>query len=378
MSAATKTKSSIELPIPDWFPEKATGHGRRPWYQANPFIANLVGAPALARDGLLELGTKWRKAYNLSSARDDKKRALLMGIDYADTFGHSDAELQVPGAVEDSYRFSSFLMRNLKVITDTMLTFDSHFVPHVFHTPMWKEKGTGSYPPPFTAITVDNYQEFEPSDYAPYWVGKDRRYLEQYLAYYVAKLAEPRVFSINGENRDRPRDPLILWPLHAQMGSQGYTLFPEVEEAVMFHQFARGGRMVAQVKGLDKLTEAYSPFGSEVTVDFNGDPVGRDSEKIIHMILTYDVVIIGGEAASHCVRAGIYDILGRILLKDRSLAKKIYLLKDCMSAVPGFEAQATEALQDFKDAGMNAVASTDPIESWPGVIQEVIRSRLAA
>ncbi len=369
MSTAT---NSIALPIPDWFPKKATGHGRRPWYQANPFIANLVGAPALARDGLLELGTKWAKAHNLSPARDDKKRVLLMGIDYADTFGHPDAELFVAGAMDDSYRFSTFLMKNLKVVTDTMLTFDSHFVPQIFHTPMWQWKTTKAHPDPFTAITVDNYQEFEPSAHAPYWIGKDRRYLEQYLAYYVNKLAEPRIFKINGEDRDRPRDPLILWPLHAQMGSQGFTLFPEVEEAVMFHQFARGGRMIGQVKGLDKLTEAYSPFGSEVTVDFNGDPVGRDSEKIIQMILTYDIIIIGGEAASHCVRAGIYDILRRVLAKNPALASKIYLLVDCMSPVPGYEKQAAEALQDFRDVGMHVVPSTLPIEQWPGAMQEAL------
>ncbi len=370
-------KSSLTLPLPDFFPAKATGHGRRPWYQANPFVANLIGVPELARDGLLELGQSWADTHQIAPSRDDTQRVLLLGIDYADTFGNQDAELGVPGAPEDGYRFARLLLENLRVITDTMLTFDSHFVPHIFHTPMWVYKSTGKNPDPFTAITVDNYQEFRPSDFAPYWIGKDRRYLEQYLAYYVHKLAEPRVFSINGEDRDRPRDPLILWPLHAQLGSQGYTLFPEVEEAVMFHQFTRGGRMIPQVKGLDKLTEAYSPFGSEVTVDHNGDAVGRDSERIIEKILTYDAIIIGGEAASHCVRAGIYDILGRILKKNRALASKIYLLEDCMSPVPGYEKQAAEALKDFVDAKMHLVKSTDPMISWPGVMQQIVAAHAA-
>ncbi len=365
--------SRIELPLPPSFPKQATGHPRRIRYQANPFIANLINVPALAEPGLFELAQDWARAHNLTPSRDDKLKVLAIGIDYADTFGHSDAELVVPGAPEDGYRFGSFLMRWMRMITDFLPTFDSHIGgAHVFHTPMWQLRSTGKYPDPFTAITTDTFGDFKPSEFACYWTGKDRRYLEQYLAHYVHKLAEKRVFTINGEERDRPRDPLILWPMHALLGSMGYTLLPEVEEAMYFLHLARGARLMPQVKGLDKLTEAYSPFGSEVTVDHNGDPVGRDSEAMINNLLNYHAVIIGGEAASHCVRAGIYDILGRILVKNRALASKIYILEDCMSAVPGFEAQAKQAQQDFVDAGMNLVKSTDDVTKWSGPIQEVL------
>ncbi len=86
---------------------------------------------------------------------------------------------------------------------------------------------------------------------------------------------------------------------------------------------------------------------------------------------------MGGEAGSHCVSSSIDDFLGEILAKDPELAKKIYILGDCMSAVTvpdgkgGFAAdftpQAEAALDKFRKAGMNVVKSTDPIESWPGV-----------
>ncbi|MCB0336218.1 MAG: hypothetical protein KDD62_07925 [Bdellovibrionales bacterium] len=366
------SRSNLLLPVPDFFPKQATGRARRLHYQANPIVAGLTGVTSYGEPGLLELGKDWAKANNLTHSKDDKLKTLAVAIDYADTFGHVGAELVVPNAPEDGWRFGSFVLKHARLITDTMPTFDSHFVPHIFHTPMWRYRSTGKHPDPLTAITTENYNEFEPSEYACYWVGKDRRYLEQYLAHYVHKLAEERVFHIKGEDRNRPRPPLVLWPLHALMGSQGYTLFPEVEEALYLHQFARGSRMLPQVKGLDKLTEAYSPFGSEVTVDHNGDPVGRDSEALIASLLNYHAVIIGGEASSHCVAAGIYDILGRILAKNRDLASKIYILEDCMSAVPGFEAQADEAQKDFVDAGMNLVKSTDDVSSWPGPIQDVI------
>ena len=82
-------------------------------------------------------------------------------------------------------------------------------------------------------------------------------------------------------------------------------------------------------------------------------------------------MIIGGQAASHCVKSTIDDLLAEIVSVDQTLAKKIYLLTDCMSAVAvpdgkgGFVAdftdQATAALQRFADAGMNLIKSTDPL-----------------
>ena len=42
---------------------------------------------------------------------------------------------------------------------------------------------------------------------------------------------------------------------------------------------------------------------------------------------------IAGQAASHCVRSSIEDILTEIALTDRALAKKIYVMTDCMSPV---------------------------------------------
>jgi nicotinamidase-related amidase len=85
-------------------------------------------------------------------------------------------------------------------------------------------------------------------------------------------------------------------------------------------------------------------------------------------------VVVAGQAASHCVKSSIDDLLGEILAQDPALARKVYVLVDCMSAVTvpdgrgGFAAdftpQAEEALRRFADAGMHLVRSTEPIESW--------------
>jgi nicotinamidase-related amidase len=98
----------------------------------------------------------------------------------------------------------------------------------------------------------------------------------------------------------------------------------------------------------------------------------------VKTLVSADAVIIAGQAASHCVKSTVDDLLDEISrLHDRSLAPKLYLLTDCMSsvAVPdgkgGFVAdftpQTEAAFERYRAAGMHLVRSTDPLESWPGM-----------
>jgi nicotinamidase-related amidase len=82
--------------------------------------------------------------------------------------------------------------------------------------------------------------------------------------------------------------------------------------------------------------------------------------------------VIAGQAASHCVKSSIDDLLDEILATDPVLARKVHVMTDCMSSVTvpdgrgGFVAdftpQAEAALQRFADAGMRLIKSTDPLE----------------
>jgi len=88
--------------------------------------------------------------------------------------------------------------------------------------------------------------------------------------------------------------------------------------------------------------------------------------------LDFDVIVIAGQAKSHCVAWTIDDLLADILAQDKRLVEKVYLLEDCTSpvVVPGvidYTDQADAAFQRFADAGMHVVRSTDPVESWPGI-----------
>jgi nicotinamidase-related amidase len=84
------------------------------------------------------------------------------------------------------------------------------------------------------------------------------------------------------------------------------------------------------------------------------------------------VLIVAGEARSHCVRAGLLDILAAIKEIDPSLAARVYILEDCTSNVPGFEKQGDEGLAMFAESGMHVVQSTTPMTEWPGMPQEVL------
>jgi nicotinamidase-related amidase len=76
-----------------------------------------------------------------------------------------------------------------------------------------------------------------------------------------------------------------------------------------------------------------------------------------------------GQAKSHCVKFSIDDLLTDIKTQDPALAKKVWILEDCMDPVviPGvldFTQEADEAIARFKSEGMNVAKSTQPLHEY--------------
>jgi hypothetical protein len=86
------------------------------------------------------------------------------------------------------------------------------------------------------------------------------------------------------------------------------------------------------------------------------------------------------------VASSIYSLLEEIVAEDPSLAKKIYIVDDCMSSVVvpntgynesdpasgpqyfvDFTDKGNEFNELFREYGMNIVRSTDDISRWPGL-----------
>jgi nicotinamidase-related amidase len=95
--------------------------------------------------------------------------------------------------------------------------------------------------------------------------------------------------------------------------------------------------------------------------------------ELIRKLLTFDAVVIAGQAKSHCVAWTIDDLLADVAAGGQ-LAQRTYLLEDCSSpiVVPGvvdYTDEADAAFERFAAAGMHVVRSTDPIDTWPALAE---------
>jgi nicotinamidase-related amidase len=305
----------------------------------------------------------WAARHGIAPAAEDGPRICLQLVDCQNTFCTPGFELYVggrsgTGAVDDSRRLCEFLYRNLGVITQVTATLDTHQAAQIFHA-LYLVDEQGRHPDPYTLVSTEDVAEgrwrFNRA-LAP-TLGVDPAWGERHLLHYVRTLEEQGKFA------------LTVWPYHAMLGGIGHALVSAVEEAVFFHAVARSSRPRFEVKGEAAHTEHYSALGPEVTSGPGGEPLGNRNVALLDELLTFDAVVIAGQAKSHCVAWTIEDLLEGLAGEDRP-ARKVYLLEDCTSpvVVPGavdYTDGADAAVERFREAGMHVVRSTDPIETWP-------------
>ncbi len=309
---------------------------------------------------------KWIKQHNIKPASDDVFKICLVAVDIQNTFCLPKFELYVggrsgTGAIDDNRRLCEFIYRNLDVITQICPTMDTHQAMQIFHS-IYLVNDKGEHPAPFTLISEEDVLKgvwrFNPSLCNSLQISED--FGQRHLLYYTKKLKECGKYD------------LTIWPYHAILGGIGHALVASVEEAIFFQSIARYSQPDFHVKGDRPFTEHYSVLGPEVIEGFDGKPIALKSDKFFKKLLEFDAVIIAGQAKSHCVAWTIDDLLAGILVQDRQLVEKVYLLEDCTSPVVihgviDYTGQANAAFQRFADAGMHLVRSTDPVRNWPGI-----------
>jgi nicotinamidase-related amidase len=307
----------------------------------------------------------WADEHGLEPAEEDGFRVCLVLVDLQNTFCVPGFELYVSGrsgmgAVDDSRRLCEFLYRNLGSITQIVPTVDTHRTMQIFHA-IWLVDDDGNHPGPYTLVTSSDVERgrwrVNPAVAAS--VGVEDDYVHRQLLHYTRTLEAGGKYS------------LTIWPYHAMLGGIGHALASPVEEAVFFHSIARYSQPDFQVKGENPLTEHYSIFAPEVREGPEGEPIASVNDALIERLLEFDVVLVAGQAKSHCVAWTIDDLLEGDDARERGLASRTYLLEDCTSpvVVPGddYTDRADAAFRRFADAGMHVVRSTDPMESWPGL-----------
>jgi nicotinamidase-related amidase len=313
----------------------------------------------------------WAEEHDLTPATEDRFRTCLLLVDVQNTFCTPGFELFVTGrsgtgALDDGRRLCEFLYRNLGSLTQVVATLDTHQAFQIFHAPFLVDEA-GEHPRPFTLASADDVASgrWHVDPRAAETLGVDPAYAQEHLLAYTRALA------------DGGKYELTIWPFHAMLGGIGHALVSAVEEAVFFHAAARRSQTQFEAKGQNPLTEHYSALGPEVLTDFEGEPLGTRNTALIERLLSYDAVLVAGQAKSHCVAWTVDDLLRDPTVRDRGLLGRLYLLEDCTSpvVVPGavdYTDYADEAFARFADAGAHVVRSTEPMASWPGPLAEAV------
>lgn len=276
---------------------------------------------------------------NLKPAAEDKQNIHLVIIDMQVDFCHPDGTLFVPGAMEDIKRTIEFIYNNAERITNITCSIDSH-LPHQIFSPGWWVDAAGNHPAPFTLISYDDIKQ---GRWKPVVAPKKS-------TDYVKKLESDA------------KKTLCIWPYHTMIGNIGNALDPELWSAVFWHSIARKSQPTFLTKGSIPLTEHYSIIQPEVPVPSH--PLGGKNKAFLDTLTEADIVLIAGEAESHCVLESVEDIVEDFGHKPEAL-QKIYFLRDCTSAVQhpdiDFHALALQRFAEFEKDGVNFVDSTDKI-----------------
>ncbi len=276
----------------------------------------------------------------------DRERVAVFGIDVQIGFCHPEGSLFVPGAVEDTARALEFFYPRLDRVTTLVFSLDTHRVHQIFHPAHWVD-AKGEHPAPFTPITASDVKS---GRFVP--VRDHEAALE-----YVERLEKTNKYV------------LTIWPYHTLLGGVSHALVPSVMELALFHSVLRDAPTLFEVKGQEPRTENYSVLSPEVT-ELRGERVGAFNEALFRTLMSHDRVYVFGQAKSHCVLSTLRDMQEHIERTDRSLARKVYVLADCMSPVQAppvqplpaeldFPAVAARGLEDLGRRGMNIVTTRE-------------------
>jgi nicotinamidase-related amidase len=355
---AISTAMPADLPLPPHYDPRTAAEHRYSPDQGRLFAA----------------ANAWRREHALAPAIADRANVHLLLIDVQRDFCFPEGSLYVGGrsgrgALEDNRRTAEFIYRNLARLTNITATLDTHHAFQIFFPSFWR----GADGQPLQAhrtVTADDVASgsAQPNpDVAGWLCDGDVEWLRREVLHYCRELEKGGRYT------------LYLWPPHCLLGSEGHALAGAVHEARLFHSWARAAQSWAEIKGDNPITENYSVLRPEVLVRHDGRPLASRNLALIDTLLRADALVVAGQAASHCVKSSVDDLLEAIQARDARLAQRVYLMVDCMSAVVvpdgkgGFAAdftpQAEAALQRYAAAGMRLVQSTEPLASWPGLAQ---------
>lgn len=262
----------------------------------------------------------------------------LLLIDPQKDFCHKDGSLYVPGATEDMDRVAVMIRRLKGKIDDIHVTLDSHRKVDIAH-PIWFKDSAGNHPGPFTMITAADLKSGK-------WMTTMPGAFNRTLAYLEALEATGRYAH-------------VIWPEHCLIGSEGHNVMPNLLDAL--HEWEDRFALVDFVtKGSNPWTEHFSAVQAEVPDP--EDPTTQLNTGLIETVQKADIILVAGEARSHCVANTIRDMAANF---DAATIAKMVLLTDAMTDVgdpPGttlFSDMGNKFIADLTALGAKTSTTVD-------------------
>lgn len=262
------------------------------------------------------------------------KRVEMLIIDPQNDFCDPNGALPVTGADKDGERLADFIKRNIFAISDIHVTLDTHRELDVAHPMFWNNK-KGQNPNPFTLISYDDVKNgvwvpFNPNlKMPPYGTLLDR------MLHYTQKLG------------DNAKYVLCIWPPHCLIGTWGHNVYAPLMDAFKEWEKRRYGIIDYVTKGSNIFTEHYS--GVMADVPDPEDPTTQLNTGLIQTLEAADELFLSGQALSHCVANTARDIFKNF---GADSLKKVTILIDTTSPVPGFENLADDFVKEAKSMGV--------------------------
>ena len=263
----------------------------------------------------------------------------LVVIDPQLDFCHRDGSLYVPNAEEDMKRVAGVVHRLSSKIADIHVTLDSHRRVDISH-PLWWKNSAGKHPDPFTIITA---QELKDGD----WNTTQPSMYKRTLAYLQTL-------------EQGSRYPHVIWPEHCLIGDEGHNIAPVLSDAI--HEWEGQFAMADFItKGSNPYTEHFS--GVKAEVPDPEDPSTQVNTKFIQTLEDADIILLCGEALSHCLLSTVEDIVSEF--SDPEYVKKMVLLEDGSSVIPDppgttlFSDKVADFMKTMKDKGMQVSTCED-------------------
>lgn len=258
----------------------------------------------------------------------------LLLIDPQNDFCDPAGSLHVPGADRDMDRLAVMINRLAGKLSDIHVTLDSHRKVDISH-PLWWRDAAGNHPAPFSVISAAAVASGEWTTWLPSTRTRSLSYLQ--------------------ELERRGRYPHVIWPEHCLIGDSGHNVFPLISEAIHEWEDARFAMADFVTKGSNPWTEHFSAVQAEVPDA--ADPSTQVNATLISTLQSADLVLLAGEALSHCLANSVRDIAD--CFGDPATISKLVLLTDASSPVTGFETQAEAFVREMTARGMKTATTRD-------------------